>query len=101
MQLVIIEAVAAGAGDVTRILTEARPLIAATREEAGCLTYAFSQDSLDPAILRVVERWRDDASMEAHMKSAHLGRFMAFLGSLTLKSLSAKVYDAHGERDLF
>ena len=101
MLIVVIEAIATSASEAARVHAEARPLIAATRTEPGCITYAFSQDCLDPAIIRVIERWRDQASMDAHLTSAHLGRFMAFLSGAALKSLTAKVYDATGERDLF
>jgi quinol monooxygenase YgiN len=101
MLIVVIEAVAESADTAARLLAEARPLIAKTRTEQGCVTYAFSQDAIEPSTVRVIERWRDGPAMAAHLKSPHLGQFMAFLQSVPLKSLTAKVYDASGERDLF
>jgi len=101
MLIVVIEAVASSGAEAERILTEARALIGATRAEEGCLSYAFSQDCIDAGTVRVSERWRDEPAMAAHMKSAHLAQFMTFLSGVSLKSLTAKVYDASGERDLF
>jgi len=51
-------------------VAELRPhiqaLVAATRKEDGCLLYAFAEDINDPGTIRIVERWRDWAALEAH-----------------------------------
>jgi quinol monooxygenase YgiN len=48
-----------------------RTLVAETRKEDGCLLYAFAEDINDPGVIRIVERWRDWPSLEAHGKAAH------------------------------
>lgn len=101
MLIVVIEAVTANAAEAQRLLAEARPLCAATREEKGCLDYSFALDCVDSASVRVIERWQDQAAMSAHLKMPYLEAFMGFMQSVTVKSMSAKVYDASGERDLF
>ncbi|MBV9488085.1 MAG: antibiotic biosynthesis monooxygenase [Frankiaceae bacterium] len=37
------------------------------REEAGCLDYAFSLDAYDAGRVRLIERWIDSASLDAHI----------------------------------
>lgn len=101
MLIVIIKAIAGHSAGAKRILEEARALIDATRQEPGCLDYSFGLDSLDERVVRVTERWRSPDDMAQHMTSAHLGKFMAFLQSVQLSEMTAKVYDATGERDLF
>ena len=43
-----------------------------SRKEDGCILYAFAEDVLDPGLVRIVERWRDWPSLEAHGKAPHL-----------------------------
>jgi quinol monooxygenase YgiN len=59
-----------------------RPLMTATREEAGCDHYAFTADVEDPGRFHIHERWEDDATMDAHSKSEHLAAFMGSLGGI-------------------
>ena len=101
MLIVMIEAVTTDEGEAGRLIEAARAMIVETRTEPGCLCYAFAQDVIDPAIVRVSERWRDSGAMAAHMKSPHLARFMEILPQIGLRAMTAKVYDASGERDLF
>lgn len=47
-------------------------VIAATRQEDGCLVYAYAVDIEDPGLIRVFEHWRDQASLDAHFKAPHM-----------------------------
>ncbi len=49
-----------------------RAVIEANRQEDGCILFAYGEDVLDPGMIRVVERWRDWPSLEAHGRSAHV-----------------------------
>jgi quinol monooxygenase YgiN len=63
-------------------MAEARPhmraVLEATRKEPGCLLYAFGEDVLDPGLIRIVERWDDWTSLEAHGKTEHIRTWSAF-----------------------
>jgi quinol monooxygenase YgiN len=48
-----------------------RAVIEATRAEAGCIEYAYSEDVLDPGLIHINERWESRAHLDAHMKTAH------------------------------
>lgn len=54
-----------------------RAVIEATRKEDGCILYAFGEDVLDPGMIRIVERWRDWPSLEAHGKAPHIAAWSA------------------------
>jgi quinol monooxygenase YgiN len=54
-----------------------RNVIEATRNEDGCILYAFAEDVLDPGMIRIVERWRDWPSLDAHGKAAHIAAWSA------------------------
>jgi quinol monooxygenase YgiN len=47
-------------------------VLRATREEDGCVEYAYAEDVLEPGLIRVFEVWRDRAALEAHFASAHI-----------------------------
>ena len=39
----------------------------ASRSEAGCITYAFSPDPLDPGRVLLFERWESKAALADHL----------------------------------
>jgi quinol monooxygenase YgiN len=84
-------------GDVGKLKAAAAPLIAATRQEAGCIAYAFAEDVSEPGLVHIIERWADDAALAAHNKTAHLAAFMGALPSLGLTGFRVARYDASGE----
>jgi quinol monooxygenase YgiN len=89
-----------GPGELDRLGDAMRAQIEATRAEAGCVHYSFARDVLDPDLLHVAERWRDQAAIDVHFKTPHMAAFQAALGAATVLSLSVKAYDADGERTL-
>jgi quinol monooxygenase YgiN len=55
-----------------------------TRAEAGCFVYDLFQNRSDAAHFTFVEEWADEASLDAHSKSAHITA-----GRARLKGLAA------------
>ncbi|MBV9511131.1 MAG: antibiotic biosynthesis monooxygenase, partial [Caulobacteraceae bacterium] len=46
-------------------------MLAASRVEPGCLTYAYAEDVAEPGLIRVFEAWIDQAALDAHLKTPH------------------------------
>jgi len=59
-----------------------RAVLETTRKEDGCLLYAFGEDVLDPGLIRIVERWRDWPSLEAHGRATHMVAWRQALGEV-------------------
>lgn len=78
----------------------ATPLIAATRQEAGCIAYAFAEDIGEPGLIHIIERWADEDALAAHNATPHLAAFMAALPGLGLTGVRVARYDASGEKVL-
>jgi quinol monooxygenase YgiN len=78
----------------------AAKLIAATREERGCLAYAFSEDIAEPGVIHIAERWADQAALDAHNKTPHLAAFMGALPTFGVLGLRLAKYDAPAEQML-
>ena len=52
-------------------------LVAHSRREAGCLHYELFQRADATHVFQTVERWRDQAAVDAHMASAHVAEAIA------------------------
>ena len=83
-----------GAGEIDRLRDSMARNVEATRAEEGCEHYTYAVDISDPDLLHVAERWRDDAAIEAHMGSPHMGEFMAEIGASKIEAISIKAYEA-------
>jgi quinol monooxygenase YgiN len=77
-----------------------RAVLEATRQEPGCLLYAYGEDVLDPGVIRVVERWRDWASLEAHGMTLHVIRWRAPLKRIGLLEREMTAHEAGEARSL-
>ncbi|NWG53812.1 MAG: antibiotic biosynthesis monooxygenase [Hydrogenophilaceae bacterium] len=78
----------------------ARAMIAATRAEDGCIAYTFAEDVLEPGLIHIIERWRDQAAITAHGKTPHMAAFGAALAAIKPHGLKVCAYDAAEERVL-
>ncbi len=73
----------------------AAKMVAATVQEPGCITYAFTFDILTPGLMRIVEVWQDDAALAAHFKTPHMTEFqVAIKGKIEI--ISAEKYITEG-----
>ncbi len=59
-----------------------RELIAATREEPGCLSYELLQLRDDPSQLMLTERWLSQEHLDAHTRTDHFIEAMQKLETL-------------------
>jgi quinol monooxygenase YgiN len=54
------------------LIAGAKPCIAATLRETGCISYDLTQSITDPDTFVFVERWTTREALEAHFKTPHL-----------------------------
>lgn len=85
-------------------LAVARPLMAkvvlATRAEAGCIDYSYSEDVLDPGLIRVSELWESREALAVHFKSEHMAVWAEERAGLGLSGRQIRAYDLSGETEL-
>ena len=65
------------AADRERFLRSKAGQTATTRDEPGCIEYAFAADGVDPTRVRLIERWETMADLGAHVeriRRPHPGR---------------------------
>lgn len=69
--------------DRARALEAFSAVVAASREEPGCIDYAFTPDPDRPGRVRVFEHWASDASLTEHLKLPHVLELRAALSGLS------------------
>ncbi len=78
-------------------LVEARPmmdrLIAATRAEAGCISYAYAMDLFAPGLIRVSELWESREHLAAHFATEHMALWSEQRAGLGLTERDITVYE--------
>ena len=84
-------------GSADKVREAVKKMEQATRQEAGCLKYAFSVDISDPGMLRVTERWETIEAIKAHLASPHMAEFNKAVGALQPKGLDIKAYEVARE----
>ena len=58
-------------GSLPDFIDAAKACIAATRQEAGCISYDLHQSLTDENTLVFVERWENRESLDGHFNAAH------------------------------
>ena len=64
-------------GTRDKVLAAAKPCIAATRKEEGCIFYDLNTSTDNPDLLTFVERWESRDHLTAHTKTEHLKTWRA------------------------
>ncbi len=80
-----------------KIATVRKPLqtmIAATRQEAGCILYAFAEDVVEPGVLRIVERWENWEALGAHGAAPHMAAWRDTLTGIAILDREVIAYEA-------
>ncbi len=72
----------------------------ATRDEDGCITYAFYEDVEVPGRFRVYEEWESMAALAAHAQTPHMGEFRAALAGMKILSSAIKKIEGGTESPL-
>lgn len=75
-----------------RMLSEVRPMVEATRAEAGCQAYVFSPDVDDPELVHLYELWDDQAALDAHFASDHMAAWRATAADLPITGRNVAKY---------
>jgi len=80
-----------GAGEVERLRSALNAWTEVARSRDGCLSYCYGIDMSEPDLVHVIEMWRDEAAIDAHMED--MGPLMDVLAGAQMLSLSVKGYE--------
>ena len=80
-------------GAIDEMKTACATMARKTRQEAGCLDYAFWQNVEDPCEFRVYEEWRDLDCLKAHGKADHMEVYRDKLKQISVTGRDINLYD--------
>jgi quinol monooxygenase YgiN len=69
-------------GEEKTLLEAARPCVAATRKEKGCIAYDLQQDLDDPTKFIFYERWESIKALEDHLAAEHTKKLVGIAGKI-------------------
>ena len=64
-----------------------------SRAESGCISYTFAVELNRPSVLRITEKWVDQAAFK-HFGERHMADFQAAMAAYPPKSVTASFYEA-------
>ena len=65
----------------------------ASRAEAGCHEYTFSQEISDPTRIRIVELWESMDALRTHFATPHMATFRKTLAGSPPRSMEVKLHE--------
>ncbi|MGH6643864.1 MAG: putative quinol monooxygenase [Bradyrhizobium sp.] len=80
--LIIVAIAQARPGFEAALVKAQSELVAIVRQLPGCLSYELNESLEQPGQVVFIERWRDRASWESHMRGPHMDAFRAKAGSM-------------------
>lgn len=75
-------------------------MIELSRAEPGCGHYAFSEDVVEPGLIRVSESWESEEALKAHAATAHMAEWRTASAAHGIHDRTITAYDVTGERSL-
>lgn len=87
-------------GEIDRLKPDVVAMARATREEEGCLDYAFAVDLAEPDLLRLTERWTDQTALDLHLASPHMGAFNKAIAGAKILAGNIKAHTGDETRTL-
>ncbi len=86
--------------NIERLRPHMAEMMAKSRAEAGCHAYGYAEDVLEPGLIHVFERWRDQASLDAHFTTPHMAAWRAVFPEFKVTDRNLVVYEVASERPI-
>jgi len=68
-------------------------MMEATRREAGCISYTFSADLVEPGRFRIFEEWESPEALQSHFATPHMAAFQKAVASLGVRRMAIQRYE--------
>jgi quinol monooxygenase YgiN len=92
--IIVVGEVKFAQGEVDRLEAVLKRTIEATRAEPGCEYYCYARDLIEPDLLRLSERWHDEAAFEAHLHTPHMIELGEALRTARIEAMDLGAYQA-------
>lgn len=85
-------------GKESEFLSAAKVIVANTNKEGGCLGYMVYQDPYEKTNFIFVERYKNQAAIDAHFAAPYFKEFGTKISDMTSKPTEIKIFDIAGEK---
>jgi quinol monooxygenase YgiN len=75
-------------------------VVTASRAEAGCLSYSYGQDVIDPGLFRVSEQWLSREALTVHFTVPHMKVWQQEREALGMSGRKVSAFTVSGEEAL-
>jgi quinol monooxygenase YgiN len=97
-QKMIIARVYVKPGRESDFISAAQVMIENSNKEKGCMGYMLYQDPYEKTNLIFVERYKNQAAVDAHFATAYFKEFGTITADMTTKPAEIKILDIAGEK---
>ena len=97
-QKMIIARVYVKPGRESDFISAAQVMIENSNKEEGCMGYMLYQDPYEKTNLIFVERYKNQAAVDAHFATSYFKEFGTITGDMTTKPAEIKILDIAGEK---
>ena len=94
MTILVIGSVRLPPENIDRARAAMETMVAASRAEDGCFECAYSQDLIDPGLVRLIAVWRDREVLAAHFNTPHIAAWRAASADLKITDRKLALYEA-------
>ena len=81
-------------GKKAELLAAAKDLIAATRQETGCISYSLLEDPYVENNFNFIEEWSDKAALQSHFTTTHIAEWRQKSANLRDGQTTLTMYQA-------
>jgi quinol monooxygenase YgiN len=85
-------------GKEADFITAAKMMIENSNKEEGCLGYMLYQDPYETTNFIFVEKYKNQAAIDAHFASPYFKEFGNISSEMTSRPMEIKIYDLAGEK---
>ena len=85
-------------GKEADFISAARTMIDSANKEEGCLGYMLYQDPYEKTNFIFIERYRNQAAVDAHFATPYFKEFGTTISDMTSKPSEIKILDIAGEK---
>ena len=98
--IVVVGRVSTDPSKRAQLIEVAHKVVAASREEAGCIKYGIFEDTEHPNEFVFVEEWESRDALQEHFGTPHIAEFMQAIPGVITAPPDVKFHEIASTRDL-
>ncbi len=98
--IVVVGRVQTDASKRAELIRVGQAVAAASRTEAGCISYSLYESTESSDEFVFVEEWENDEALQSHFKTAHIAEFMQAIPATLVAPPDVRFHEISSSRDL-